>query len=326
MKLEEVNKVPIGVNVIPETFDIFKVAAKKLFKVNLSQFLSMVIHKRNEEGFDYYDVDPKYGEVSNKTKQTILYVSDEQRALLQEWADRENCSLTSIVRCLMDITVKKMVAYDKEVRDENGRVKEQFETKEKNRIIDLFERHGVSISGIIDELLVVFKEHSVRQLVKVYDPSTPNLFNYRIQLTDKQFKQLERIANRQKIDIESVKSAFELVFLSSLVDQKTKFCHVSKSQFVQLKHIGQNIGCTPSRMLEDNVGLLLEEKYHSPIVSSDVELLRVNVVLTEMTILIIEQYCAERRIKFAEAVRTLTNCIYNYFEQEGVKTPEYFVF
>lgn len=325
MKNEYVKKIPIGVNVIPETFHYFKAGAK-LFNVNLSQFLNMVIHKRADEGFVYCDVDPKFGDVSNKTKQTILYVSEEQRALIQEWADREKCTLTSIIRCLMDITVKKMIAYDKEMRDENGCLREQYENILKEKIFDAFDRHGVSISAIIDRHLVDFKDQSVRKLVKEYDSTTPNLFNYRIQLTDKQCKRIESIATRQKIDIESVKSAFELVLLSSLVTQNSKFCHVSKSQFVQLKHIGQKIGFTPSRMLEDYVGLLLEEKYHTPNLSPDVELLRVNVVLTDKTVLIIEQYCAEHRIKFAEAVRTLTNCIYNYFEQEGVHTPVQYVF
>jgi antitoxin component of RelBE/YafQ-DinJ toxin-antitoxin module len=325
VKQEDVKKVAIGVTVFPETFQIFKAGAK-LFKVNLSQFLSMVIHRRDEEGFVYSDVGPKYGEVSDSTKQTLLYVSEEQRALLQGWADRENCSLTSIVRCLMDITVNKMLAYDREVRDSSGQIKEDSQNAVKVEIFDNLEKMGVDISGIVDEGLKEFKDVSVRKALQGYTPSSRSIFDYKVTLTDKQLAKLESTANRQKADLESVKHAFELTLLVHLVEQKPRFCHVSKEQFLELKHICQNIGATPSKLLNDYSYLLREAKYHAPELAKDVELLRVNVTLETKTTLVLERFCAERGIKMAEAVRLLMSYIYNYFQQEGIKIPANYVF
>jgi len=325
MKLEDVKKVAIGVKVYPDTFRIFKFGAK-LFNVNLSQFLNMVIHRRNEEGFVYYDVDPKYGDVGDTTKQTLLYVSEEQRALLQEWATRENCSLTSIVRCLMDTTVKKMIAFEEEVRDSSGKIKDEPENTVKMEIFDKLEKMGVDISHIVDERLIEFKDFSVRKMLKGYTPSSRSIFDYKVSLSDKQLSRLESIANRQKIDVESVKHAFEFLLLIRMVEQKPRFCHVAKEEFLALKHICQDIGSTPSKLLNDNAYLLRELTYHDPELSPNAELLRVNVALEEKTTLVLEKFCADRGIKMAEAVRLLVHYLCNYFEKEGVRIPSNHVF
>jgi hypothetical protein len=325
MKLEEVKKVAIGVTVYPETFRIFKAGAQ-LFNVNLSQFLSMVIHRRNEEGFVYYDVDPRHGEVGDSTTQTLLYVSEDQRALLQGWADRENSSLTSIVRCLMDITVNKMLAYDREIRDSSGRVRDEPENQLKVEIFQQLERMGVQLSEIIDTQLEEFEDAPVREMVEGYTRSSLSIFDSTIPLTEKQLSILEEIANRQRVEVEKAKDAFELSLLAYLVDPRPRFCHVAKEEFLELKRICQRIGSTPSKLLNRYVWLLKEPQYHSPELAKDVVLQRVNVALEGKTSLALEHFCALQGIKMAEAIRLLVHYISNFFKKDGIQLPDNYVF
>jgi hypothetical protein len=147
-----------------------------------------------------------------------------------------------------------------------------------------------------------------------------------VELTDKQIAKLQSIANRNKIELQSEKLAFELFVLIALIDDHQKFCHVSKRQFNDLKRIGQNIGATPSRLINHNLQLLQDSRYHKPTLPADEELLRVNLTLERRTILVLEQYANDNKMKFAEAVRTLTSYIHNFYMIEGERPPLTYIF
>ena len=322
MKNEEINKVPIGVMIAPESFSLFKAASKKL-GVNLSQMLTMVIHRRNEEGFKYYDVDPPYGGRAESTKKTLLYLSEEHAALLQRWADKENRSLTSIVRSLMDTAITRIQAAEK-AKVENP---DKHEIDTKTRIFEELKRYNVDLIEFFDEQLSNFiSGKNTKYWLENANPDIPCIFDRLVELTDKQLTKLQSNANRNKIELQSAKLAFELFVLVALITDHQKFCHVSKRQFNDLKQISQNIGTTPSKLINHNLQLLQDPKYHSPTLPEDEELLRVNLKLEYRTILILEQYSKDNRMKFAESVRTLTSFIHNFYAIEGERPPLTYVF
>lgn len=324
MRIEEIKKVPVGVDVIPTTYDNFKKVAG-LYKINHSQLLNMMIYRRDKEGFTYYSVDPEYGKVAGDTSQTIFYLTEQNRELIQEWANREKCSLTSMVRCLMDISVNKMIERAREERRDIVKYKQEQDKRARIDIFDDFEQHGINLEGYLDECLKTFKTKKIRAELKGYTPPERCLFDFKIKLTDKQLKRLQSIANRQNIDIENVKIAFELFLLGELVTQSNRFCHVPKKQNAELKVICQEMGTTTSKLFDDKVSLLLQEKYFQPEPEDD-ELQRVNFLLREKTIIMLQHYANTHKMKLAGAVRVLMNCCYNFYEQEGIHIDEKLVF
>ena len=326
MILEDIKKVPVGADIDPETLRLFKAGAE-MCKVNVSQFLSMVIHRRKQENFTYYDVTPKYGEITESTKQVIFQLSEEYKALLQEWAEQNNCKMTSIIRCLMDITVKNLIAAARE-KQANPEEYDAFRNKRaKEGIIEECELHGVPLNDIIEERLEYVKANvSIRKFSKSVEPISTTLFDNKVALSDKNNKRINSLANRNQVSPESVKTILEYFFLDEMVTPKPTYCHVSKRQFLELKHIAQEIGFTPSKMVEYQIDLLLDTRYHTPELPQDEEMLRVNIIMLNKTRYCLEQFCDRNKIKMSAAVRLLINFIYNFYQVEGVHTPVKTVF
>lgn len=322
---QDIKKVTVGAEINPDTLRYFQGGAK-LFGVNLSQFFSMIIYRRNAEGFVFYDVSPEYGQIAKTSKQTILHISEEYKALLQEWADKNGTSVTGVMRCLIYGAVKKMIEYDRYVNENRARLMDGAEDVEKVRIIDECERHGVSVSELIDEVLALCRTNSIRKVFDISQPLKPTLFDYKFMLSEKQKKRMQSICTRQKLDVEVVKSFVELSVLVHFIETVPKNCHVSKRQFLALKNICQDIGLTPSKLLDDYVDLLITEEYHTPELAEDEELLRINAIMLQKTHDFIEKFCERKRIKFSEGVRLQVNFIYNYFDKNGIQIPAKYVF
>lgn len=316
MRLPEIKKIEIGIYVIPETYDLFRKMAR-FYQSSVSMFLAHVIHMYKDD-FEYYNVDPAYGERTDATKQTIFIVTEENKELLNSWAQREKCSLSSILRCLIDTVVKI---------DTHGKVDldKEYDDEPELHFFKTCSGFELPLDEIIDERLKAFQDENIKKLLQSYNGDGKNLLDGEFEFTEKQKAILERLAKKNKLSLDAVILAFKLSVYYNMIETKPRNCHVIKKHFIELKYLCQKIGSTPSKLLEENVNLLWAEEYHTPGISPDEELLRVNVILSALTMHVINQFCREQHIKTAEAIRRLTGYIYNFYifsNDEAVKpTP-----
>ena len=309
------HKVNLGIHVLPEAWRVFQRIALAQHK-STSVLLGWVIENAWNTGFKIYDVAPKYGEISDATTLTMVNLLPEHKSILQEWAKRENCAITKIVRALIDHTVQNY----------KGQLPDDMEGDEAPLFffqwcIDF----NLPIEKIVNDLLKDFAKADVHELLKGYVGSGENLIDGEFDFSDEQAEILKQMAANSNLTFETIKLAFVL-YVRQVANQPIfRNCYVPKEVHSRYKDACTKVFTTVSMMLNSHVSPFaqrnfqrLQENYSS----EDEEFQRINFNMTWRTKLILESVCERNQVKMSEAIRLLmyASCeIVSKFDVERIR-------
>lgn len=295
-----VHKVSLGIHVLPEKWSKFQRIALTQRK-STSVLLAWAIEEACKSGFKIYDVAPKYGQISDATMLTTVNLLPEHKAFLKEWSAREECSITKIIRALIDQTVENF----------KGKIPEIMESTEQVPLY-LFQwciDYRLTLGKIVSDLLKGFADADVQELLKGYTGDGENLIDGEFDFTDEQVEQMTEAATKNNLTLESVKLAFILYVRQVANQQIFRNCYVPKEMHARYKAICISVFTTVSMMMDSHVAGLawrgertfrrLQKKYGS----NDEELQRINLNMSWRTKLILESVCEQYKVKMSEAIR-----------------------
>lgn len=292
-----VRKEVLGVHIIPEQWQTFQKIALAQRK-STSVLLSLVIDESIKTGFEIYNVAPKYGEITDATTLTTLNILPEQKNILKEWAQKAACSISKVVRCLVDYTVENF----------KGTLPEDNEAMIPLYFFEMCIDHNLQTDEIVANLLKDFSKANISGLLADYHGDGSNLIDGEFDFSDDQKALLKKLALDYNLSDETVFLAFILYIRQISTLQIFRNCYVPKTILNDYKRICGEVFSTVSLMLNSHVNTFSKRSFNKIVQKfgqNDDDLQRINFNMAWRTKLILEGVCKRNSIKMSEAIRLL---------------------